>query len=57
MTNTTDTTTAAEKLQETSMHLMDATNWAADIVNTAINMRAHTRLSGMRPSHSLSQRT
>jgi len=28
------------------MELRDAMNWAADIVNTAINMRAHTRLSG-----------
>jgi hypothetical protein len=46
MTTTNGTPTAAETLQETSMHLMDATNWAADIVNTAINMRAHTRLSG-----------
>ena len=40
------TTTNGTPVEETSVELMDAMNWAADIVNTAINMRAHTRLSG-----------
>ena len=39
-------TTNGTPPDETSVDLKDATNWAADIVNTAINMRAHTRLSG-----------
>ena len=40
------TTTNGTPVEETSVELGDAMNWAADIVNTAINMRAHTRLSG-----------
>ena len=40
------TTTNGTPVDEASVELRDATNWAADIVNTAINMDAPTRLSG-----------
>ena len=40
------TTTNGTPVEETSVELMDAMNWAADIVNTAINMRASDRLTG-----------
>jgi hypothetical protein len=43
---TTMTTTNGTPVEEASVELRDAMNWAADIVNTAINMRADTRLSG-----------
>ncbi len=39
------TTTNGTPVEEASMELRDAMNWAADIVNTAINMRAHTSIT------------
>jgi len=40
------TTTNGTPVEEASMELRDAMNWASDIVNTAINMRASDRLTG-----------
>ena len=40
------TTTNGTPVEEASVELRDATNWAADIVNTAINLNAADRLSG-----------
>ena len=45
-TSNNTTSTPVEKDQETSLDLRDATNWAENIVHTAINMRAADRLSG-----------